>query len=878
MKKRKLQFFYLFLLVNYVVICSENTKYNKPLNSINNLMFFEDIEVNEDWFEEKINKAPNNINFIVIKNLINITTNVSPAIMSPIKGLFFLYGNSKLHNISQDNSYILVDYDMELEYLTMSILNENIRNNNKSVVLNKIIELEKEQIDVLITILINEKITIIERVILNEFIISPSNSENFKYFIENVQKAGIKIKRCVFINMNNESNLWNSLNTFISKKNIVVENMTIKNTNFSNKNHEDNSLIPFDVPEEFFSPSIPRNNNKELEKYSRKNVDTALKEKSHILPETMKKILDLHERSYTTYAREANNPRMSDEARYFKNIMDILLRLPNKIKIRKINIKIIQKILDECMEGFIKEKQYFINACMEAMETGEFNMPTVMYVGPPGVGKTAMATAFAKVFAILSSNEKTLSSSILNDDNKFGEVMMYVNKNYQKHLYKISINTIKDILTLTGTTPTFVNAKPGLLLESFLTEHLVVVLVDEIDKVQKSQTGSDDNIKLKSAIQDALLTLMEDNGKLIDLYFEIPLGKGSALLYLTANNIDNIDTTLRDRLKIFTIKGLLNEEKNVIFLRSIFEVMNERRLIKHNDKPKLITKNNKNFYSFGERFLIEKDILQKIVNMHSSLDGARVLKRYVQEMVANLGLKVRENASGNIEINYENIGDFITFDENMGSFLPDVKNQHIGAMRMIYSTSNGSTEIFALYALNVNTRSHYGDIHIIDGDESKYNANNSYSTLLSAILRNLSTILPKELVSSLGLQIISSHLNSNYLVIRLPNDADKKEYRRMLVSALISCISAIRRKPLSQDVLIIGEFDEAGHFYCDDNRLITKLVAAKRFNIKTVIVPSMMKQNPVFMSSIKQNKDFGLNIIYMDNLGKLIQHFFEEAN
>lgn len=150
--------------------------------------------------------------------------------------------------------------------------------------------------------------------------------------------------------------------------------------------------------------------------------------------------------------------------------------------------------------------------------------------------------------------------------------------------------------------------------------------------------------------------------------------------------------------------------------------------------------------------------------------------------------------------------------------------------------------------------------------------------MLSAILRNLSTILPKELVSSLGLQIINSHLNSNYLVIRLPNDADKKEYRRMLVSALISCISAIRRKPLAQDILIIGEFDEAGHFYCEDNRLITKLVAAKRFNIKTVILPSVMKHNPVFMSSIKQNKDFGLNIIYMDNLGKLIQHFFEEVN
>ncbi|OED45732.1 hypothetical protein AB836_00110 [Rickettsiales bacterium (ex Bugula neritina AB1)] len=870
MNKRNFKFFYLFLYFNYELIIGRTN----DINDISNDKY-KGIILDINWINNNniLNKYKNGI--LVLQDPKKITEESLIKITEENIFLILIFLSDTFVLPKSDRYSMLISKDKYIENLNLFPSINN--NDNYSIIINDSVEIKKEFIDTLISILKKNKITTLERFILKEYMISSENIEVVKYLIEETKKNNININKAVFFNSSYEENkeLMDNLNIYIMNNGISLENININN-NQNDNNDTSQSNYPFDIPG-IGLPNSSSNQN-QSNKYSLKSVKKALKEKTRILPETIEAILKLHERSFPVYQRECNSPRMSDEARYFKNVMDILFRLPKKITIRKVNKEVLEKVLDEFIEGFKKEKEYFLKTCLDAMETGVFQSPPILYIGPPGVGKTHMATVLAKIFTILSSDEKSLPSSVLNNKNKFGEVINYVNKHYPKHMFKISINTIKEITTLMGSTQTFVGAKPGLLLEALLCSDLMVLLIDEIDKVHKSHTSVDE-MRLKSSIQETLLTITDDNGTLMDLYLEILLGTKNICMYMTANVLENIDETLLNRIKIFTVKGLLNEEKSVIFLKSIFNSMYEKGLIQYDDKVKLVTRNNKPFYGLGEKFFISKDILEKIISIHSNIDGARVLKRYVEEIVRSFGIKMRtemKNKNNNIklEMNDNNVEEFISFDEGVVSILPNGKNKYIGAMMCIYIKENGNTEVFPIYSMNVNTRSNYGDIQIIDGNE-KYNANNSYATFLSAILRNLVTILTKEVVGDLGFSMLSSHLNSNHVVIRLPNDAGKREYRRILLSSLISCISSIRRIPISQDTLVIGEINEVGQFFCDETSLITKLSSAKRSGkIKTVILPENVKNNPVFASHIKTNKNFGLEIKYCKTLADVLNHFF----
>ena len=216
-----------------------------------------------------------------------------------------------------------------------------------------------------------------------------------------------------------------------------------------------------------------------------------------------------------------NNP----DASVIRNYLEWVLNLPwNKYKKEETNIKKIQKSLDDTHYGLDNIKRRILEFVSIKNINKNVSSPILCLVGPPGVGKT------------------TLGISISNALNR--------------EFYKISVGGLNDSSELVGHRRTFLGANPGKIIQGINKCGVMnpVILIDEIDKMSHDYKGDPSN---------TLLDILDEaqNNIFIDNYIEEPFDLSKVMFILTANNINDIPTALRDRLEIIEINSYTEYEK-----------------------------------------------------------------------------------------------------------------------------------------------------------------------------------------------------------------------------------------------------------------------------------------------------------------------------
>ncbi len=223
------------------------------------------------------------------------------------------------------------------------------------------------------------------------------------------------------------------------------------------------------------------------------------------------------------------NP-MSSEKNVIENYIQTIFEIPwAKEEIPLFTISKVKKILEKDHFGLLKVKERILEyLSVIKLASGKFTPPQILcLVGPPGTGKTSIASSIAKAL-----NRKFI---------------------------RMALGGMKDEAEIRGHRRTYIGAMPGRIMKSLIKQktNSPVFLLDEIDKL-----GSD----FKGDPSSALLEVLDpaQNSTFTDNFVDMPFDLSSVFFIATANDKSQIPPALRDRMEIIELNEYtLFEKKNI---------------------------------------------------------------------------------------------------------------------------------------------------------------------------------------------------------------------------------------------------------------------------------------------------------------------------
>lgn len=261
------------------------------------------------------------------------------------------------------------------------------------------------------------------------------------------------------------------------------------------------------------------------------------------------------------------------------NHLDLMLDLPwQEYTEDHYDLKKAQNTLDTDHYGMKKIKERILEYLAVLKLKGDMKSPILCFVGPPGIGKTSLGKSIAGA----------------------------VGRKY----VRLSLGGLHDESEIRGHRKTYIGAMPGRILQSIrkVKSSNPVMILDEIDKV-----GNDFRGDPSSALLEVLDP--EQNHSFYDNYLEQEYDLSKVLFIATANNIQNIQPALRDRLEIIDLSGYAVEEKMEIAKRHLLPKQRELHGLKNS------------------HFRINDRVLEKIIQDYTRESGVRELDRQLASIM-----------------------------------------------------------------------------------------------------------------------------------------------------------------------------------------------------------------------------------------------------
>jgi len=257
------------------------------------------------------------------------------------------------------------------------------------------------------------------------------------------------------------------------------------------------------------------------------------------------------------------------------NHLDLMLDLPwESYTEDHYDLRKAKKILDDDHYGMDKIKERILEYLAVLKLKGDMKSPILCFVGPPGIGKTSLGRSIANAIG--------------------------------RKYVRLSLGGLHDESEIRGHRKTYIGAMPGRILQSIrkVKSSNPVMILDEIDKV-----GSDFRGDPSSALLEVLDP--EQNNSFYDNYLELEYDLSKVLFIATANNIQNIQPALRDRLEVIELGGYAVEEKIEIARRHLIPKQKELHGLK------------------SMEFKISEDVTRKMIQDYTRESGVRELDRHL---------------------------------------------------------------------------------------------------------------------------------------------------------------------------------------------------------------------------------------------------------
>lgn len=299
-------------------------------------------------------------------------------------------------------------------------------------------------------------------------------------------------------------------------------------------------------------------------------------------PTEIKKRFDNEIKKFNTI--DTNSP----EYGIARNYLETLCTIPwGQYAKEDLNLSHAREVLDEDHEGLKDVKDRIIEFLAIGALKGTTNGSILLFVGPPGVGKTSIGKSIAKAL--------------------------------NRPFYRLSLGGVGDDSVIKGHRKTYIGAMPGKFVQALRETKVMnpVIMLDEIDKLTHSYHGDPASSLLETLDP-------EQNSTFMDNYLDERLDLSKCLFICTANTEDTIPSALLDRMDKIRLSGYIGSEKLAIAKKHLMPKALEKAHLKKT------------------QIKISDAVLKKIIEEYARESGMRSTQRAIEKIIRKGAVKILE--------------------------------------------------------------------------------------------------------------------------------------------------------------------------------------------------------------------------------------------
>ena len=481
------------------------------------------------------------------------------------------------------------------------------------------------------------------------------------------------------------------------------------------------------------------------------------------------------------------------------NHLDLILDLPwEEYTEDHYDLKKAKKTLDADHYGMNKIKERILEYLAVLKLKGDMKSPILCFVGPPGIGKTSLGRSIANAIG--------------------------------RKYVRLSLGGLHDESEIRGHRKTYIGAMPGRILQSIrkVKSSNPVMILDEVDKV-----GNDFRGDPSSALLEVLDP--EQNHTFYDNYLEMEYDLSKVLFIATANNVQNIQPALRDRLEIIDLNGYAVEEKVEIAKRHLIPKQKELHGLK------------------STNFQISDKVIEKIIQDYTRESGVRELDRQLASIMRYEAKQMVLKGNVKPTLAAEDVEKIIG--------KPRYSNE-------LYKIANMPGVAVGLAWTYVG-----GDILFIETSLSDGKGELKLTGNLGNVMKeSASTALTYLQSNAKKYNIDTTLFEKKNIHIHVPEGAVPKDGPSAGVTMMSSIASALTGKKVKPFLAMTGEITLRGQVL-PVGGIKEKVLAAKRAGLKEVI---LCWQNEKDVQEIESDFIKGIKFNYVKNMSQVMELALQE--